>query len=471
MPRSESEMIRGIGGVEQNYTIFVPSVNQQIWGHLGPLKRRMLTPNNSTFMLKEVSRMPKTNPKSQNHDSQGLSEPFQPIWQRSNDAFRGSESSTSKGESLNIPGINDTSERCHAGQDQNHIDQDLSGNAQNGGTTSEETEVSCMARPTNWEVSLREYIRNKRNRGVARKTIKDYRRALKNMYIRLSRKKGMETDPCKITSDEISYLREQWDAPKYDRWNLAILRGFLEYNENYIMTKEPQNLPEDKAVTKRWLNPEHMEALWDAVQNMSPVHRVVIFLEMHCELRRCEVIRLQAKDIDMSQEIITVRGKGRGGKPKIRHIPFFYPGTATILEEWSLERQKLIEEAQKIRPDTTIPEEFVIWRRYGTLGGCKRSVIDRIVKESMEQIGIGKGDRGYRNHCLRRSGSKWLAEEADVKIEVVSTILGHSKITTTQEYLGTDLKTVMKEAEKIKRKLGLIPKSKSESTASKTATV
>lgn len=105
------------------------------------------------------------------------------------------------------------------------------------------------------------------------------------------------------------------------------LRRFLRWSRNPIAAKRGVwAVPGESAGLRRWLAAEQLVQLYRSARGRE---RVLVALEGFNGLRRVEVLRLRARDIDFGRQRLHVLGKGRNGG-KWRTLPMF-PETAKVL--------------------------------------------------------------------------------------------------------------------------------------------
>jgi integrase/recombinase XerC len=153
--------------------------------------------------------------------------------------------------------------------------------------------------------------------------------------------------------------------------------------------------------------------------------RAIFELLYGCGLRNSELVGIELNDIEESNGVILVRGKGK----KQRYVPL--EGAANeALQAYRPARQKLLLETKK----TT--RRLFINQRGGPL--TSRSV-GRIVK----QIAVAKGlPPDIHPHTLRHAfGTHMLTEGADLR--AIQELLGHERLSTTQKYTQLSITHVM----------------------------
>jgi integrase/recombinase XerC len=153
--------------------------------------------------------------------------------------------------------------------------------------------------------------------------------------------------------------------------------------------------------------------------------RAIFELLYGCGLRNSELVGIELNDIEETNGVILVRGKGK----KQRYVPL--EGAADeALQAYRPARQKMLVETKK----TT--RRLFINQRGGPL--TSRSV-GRIVK----QIAVAKGlPPDIHPHTLRHAfGTHMLTEGADLR--AIQELLGHERLSTTQKYTQLSITHVM----------------------------
>ena len=142
--------------------------------------------------------------------------------------------------------------------------------------------------------------------------------------------------------------------------------------------------------------------------------------------------RLRLQDVKGDQIIVR-------GKTGLRNIPK-HTETDRIIERWMEERERLIEEARKYKPDIEVPDNLIIYKNYkekpviGAYGERSNS-LDRKTRMAMER----KYGIRIPNHSLRR----WFGRTMDAlgaDVSVIQRIYGHSSESETHRYIGTKFK-------------------------------
>jgi integrase/recombinase XerC len=145
-------------------------------------------------------------------------------------------------------------------------------------------------------------------------------------------------------------------------------------------------------------------------------HRDVAVLETiySCGLRVSELCGLRAEDVDWSERLVRVRGKGR----KERLVPIGEPALTAIQNYWKLLPQQ---------PSGAAPVFLAQNRRVGPLS--PRDLARRLKKH----LAVAGLDPGLTPHKLRHSYATHMLD-AGADLRSVQELLGHAHLVTTQVY-------------------------------------
>lgn len=138
-------------------------------------------------------------------------------------------------------------------------------------------------------------------------------------------------------------------------------------------------------------------------------HRLMISLAYGAGMRVSEVVKLQIRDIDISELSVTIRD-GKGGKDRISIIP-----------------AKLINELQNITNGKNQDDYLFESERGGKLTTRTAQVV---FEKSLKLAGVQKS---ATFHSLRHSFATHLLENG-VDVRYIQKLLGHASVTTTQLY-------------------------------------
>lgn len=180
----------------------------------------------------------------------------------------------------------------------------------------------------------------------------------------------------------------------------------------------------DRAARVKWLPLTAIHELLNAPDRGTVKgrrDRAMLHLMAVHGLRVMEVAGLGLQDVDLERKTITVHGKGQ----KIRLLPIVEQ-TVRALQDWLEVRDTVAADGEAM--------VFVSTRSGGNrnLGhGMSRRGIRKVVDSHLERLGL-KGDE-ISCHALRHSFAT-LSRAAGARLDVLSRVLGHASVTTTQVY-------------------------------------
>lgn len=227
----------------------------------------------------------------------------------------------------------------------------------------------------------------------------------------------------------VAYLhREGLGGKSLQRW-LSSLRSFFQFcikrswmknniAEGIAAPKSPKLLPKTMDVDQA--------AQFVAVEGddfMNKRDRALLELIYSSGLRLAEVTSLNLQDIDWSEAMLRVTGKGR----KTRLLPVGSMAIAA-LKDWLVARKEYTQDNE--------PALFTT-QRGGRIG-------HRAVQMRMQQLSISQGmDNPIHPHMLRHSFASHILESSG-DLRLVQELLGHENISTTQIYTHLDFQHLAK---------------------------
>lgn len=190
-------------------------------------------------------------------------------------------------------------------------------------------------------------------------------------------------------------------------------RGRLRKN---LMSAYP--LPACEMVRREVLNPNEIEELYEVCDTVK--ERLILHLHYGLGLRRMEAQRVNIEDLDAGLQWLQVR---RGKNDKGRMLPLVAPIRADIQEYVNDER----------------PETNSLALLINTSGRRQRGASSlRQLKGLLDRAGIVKK---VDLHCLRHSVATHLLHNG-LEIEKLKVWLGHSHLSSTQNYIHYDSQSV-----------------------------
>ncbi len=172
--------------------------------------------------------------------------------------------------------------------------------------------------------------------------------------------------------------------------------------------KQPQRLP-------RLLRVEDVIRLLDAIATGEPLgvrDRAMFETLYGGGLRVSELVGLNLDDLDIEQEMVRVRGKGR----RERLCPVGRMATSWLVRWVALRQPKVL------------GDPAVFLNRYGTRLTTRS--VGRLLESSLSGLGL---DLGASPHTLRHSFATHLLDRG-ADLRSVQELLGHRSLTTTQIY-------------------------------------
>ncbi len=165
---------------------------------------------------------------------------------------------------------------------------------------------------------------------------------------------------------------------------------------------------------------------WEPSRSMHLALPVIFRILYGCGLRVSEVVKLQYKDVDLKEGILTIR---QAKTEKDRLIPMsgsVHSACTAYAEQiwWESDNDFFFP-----APDRTMLSPMTIYQRY---------------RMYLQDAGISHGGKGHgpRLHDIRHTFAvhvlqKWILEGADLTamLPVLSTYMGHSRVQSTARYL------------------------------------
>lgn len=192
--------------------------------------------------------------------------------------------------------------------------------------------------------------------------------------------------------------------------HFAALKQLLRWAHNPLVEQRGAwRLPSGEAGHRRWLSKAQLLMLVRAARGRE---RTLVALEGLNGLRRVEVLRLTAGDVDFEEGSLVVHGKGRYGG-KLRRIPMH-----------RLCRQILFEQCRD-QPSQS------------RLLALSPSGADALLSRAAVRAGFPKIGVRVSHHDLRRTFGR-LCHEAGMDLVQLKNLFGHSSIDMTVHYIGLD---------------------------------
>jgi len=252
-----------------------------------------------------------------------------------------------------------------------------------------------------WRVA-RAYLRDMVDRNLSKEYVRESERmlwAFKDYCLG----KGVKSVQ-KIRADVLNGFLQKFErkSQAYQRLVYAILRGFLSFAECPVILKFRYR-PRGRGRSVSWLTLEETEKV--LTSKMRPREALLVVGGLLAGLRRCEVRAMTIGDLRMALKTNWLSIRGKCGP---RQIPL-HSDLAFVVKGF-------LQTVDAHDGDLAIPIS-------------KTRYLD-IVQVVSKRLGIP-----FTSHALRRTFARNL-RKLGVRIEVISRLLGHTNILTTERYIG-----------------------------------
>lgn len=258
------------------------------------------------------------------------------------------------------------------------------------------------------------------DKNYSKNTINSYDIDLKKFTLYFKDKK-IENISSNDLKDYIKYLNKQNLNEKSIARNISCLKSFYKY---LIIEKIVKNnitdalyMPKLQKSLPNILSPDEVDKLLDIklTDTFSYRNKAMIELMYSSGLRVSELVDLKLQDIDLSQDIVRIFGKGS----KERIIP---------IGDYAKEYLEIYINEYRNSMFKNGINEYVFLNNHGNK--MTRQGFFKIIKKISNEVGIKKE---ISPHTLRHSfASHMLKYGADLR--TIQELLGHSDISTTQIY-------------------------------------
>jgi integrase/recombinase XerC len=264
-------------------------------------------------------------------------------------------------------------------------------------------------------------------RGASPHTLKGYREDLVAAADYFAEEDGSSPEPATITAVELrgflSALHEAGFAKTSIARKLASLRSFYRYGqrEGWAASNPARALrnPRKGRSLPHFLTTDEIGKLLAAPPADSPMglrDRAILETLYSAGLRVSELVGLSDGDVDMAQEVLRVRGKGR--RERLSPLGSY---AVRALQAW-LKVRKIAQGEPQGR------EAAIFTNRFGTRLTVRS--VGRMLEKYLRETGL---DRRTSPHTLRHSFATHLLDRG-ADIRSVQELLGHKSLVTTQIY-------------------------------------
>ncbi len=279
-----------------------------------------------------------------------------------------------------------------------------------------------------------------RNRAVSEHTLSSYESDLRDFQSFLQSRKTSFKDIDDVSIREfLSHLYERKLQKTSIARKLACLRTFFKFLvRDGRLKSNPAELISSPRLPKKlpsYLTEREAATVVEMPQGNSLEDirgRAMLELLYASGLRVRELVGLNDENVDMSQQLLRVFGKGR----KQRIVPFGELA-AKALSEYIAERDRL---------GLTQPDDDGHIPVFVTRKGCRLNAraVQRLVERIRMRLPSG---RRMTAHTLRHTFATHLLERG-ADLRVIQELLGHASLATTQKYTHVTLEHLRAEYEK-----------------------
>lgn len=229
-----------------------------------------------------------------------------------------------------------------------------------------------------------------------------------------------DVDPAKLRKRHVEKWLESLEhlAPSTRRNRLATVRTFCRwlYDEGHCPRDAARDIPRLREPRRvpRALSAEQVADVLRACPDSRA--RLCCLLMVQEGLRRGEVTKLQVGDVDITNRMLRVVGKGGN-----QRVLWMTDETTWALVDYLAEHRLV---AGPLIRSTQFPTQ-----------GLHRETVSRIVRTAMEDAGVKRAPRdGVSPHALRHSCATHMLLNG-AHILDVQAVLGHADLSTSQRYM------------------------------------
>ena len=237
----------------------------------------------------------------------------------------------------------------------------------------------------------------------------------------------------------ITYLKEKYDyKPKSVNTMISSLKCYYNFllKEKYI-NNDPSDLLKSPKIDKKYptyLTIDELNRILlaiDTSNNLGKRDYLLINLLYDSGVRVSELINIRINNIDFENRLIKIIGKGNKER-----IVYFTKKTSQLLYEYIYD----ICEVHKY------PRKYLFENKTNVV--ITRFEVYNIIRKYAE---LAKIDKNVTPHVLRHTIATHLIQN-DADVMSVKTILGHSKVSTTEIYTHLDTKDLKRKYDAIKER-------------------
>ncbi len=278
-------------------------------------------------------------------------------------------------------------------------------------------------------------------RNLSANTTKSYEKDVKHFQGFFAEEKGRERDSLKVEEVTdvdvrrfvVSLYRSH--APSSIARKVSSLKGFFAFlkRRGWLSASPAKNVSAPKIPKKlpNFLSVDEIFHLLDGDEGKDPLalrDRAILELIYSSGLRVSEVVSLNVGQVDLSIQLIRVRGKGN----KERIVPV--GGKAIKAIKAYLKQRDELTRRQKGKKES----QALFLNRFGTRLTARS--VERMIKSYALKRGMA---RRINPHALRHSFATHLLG-AGADLRSIQEMLGHASLSTTQKYTHISLDQLMR---------------------------
>lgn len=270
--------------------------------------------------------------------------------------------------------------------------------------------------------AIEEFLEHLEDKNYAERTLKDYdseldrfNRWLVKQYNRPVYLSELEEEDLKA---HLKHLSNKGNKPTYRNKILYTYKSFFKFIEKKELGQNlAKNLEKSKTRSKEreYLTQEEMDKVLNEIEQHLIWYVTSFLFKTGMRIGACLNLRLD--DLDFGNEVIEVR-QAKGNKDR-------------KIAMSSKLKEELEEYLEEHRPE--VATDYVFANK--KTGSLSPRHYNRRLKQAVKRAGIKKK---ITAHCIRHSTAMALINE-DVELPTIQRILSHENLSTTSQYLHSDL--------------------------------
>ena len=270
---------------------------------------------------------------------------------------------------------------------------------------------------------FKEYLKNER--GYSENTVKSYIDDIYNLIHFLDNEQfgDLLTVSPRIARFYVATLHERYNPTSIAR-KISSLRSFYNFiNKETLMKENPftdTELPKKEKKLPKFIYPDEIKSLIESINTDKPIgkrDKLIIEFLYGTGVRVSELCNIKLNDIDYSQGLVLIHGKGN----KDRYVPLHQNLIEEIREYIIIVREEFYK-----RSELQTKNLFLNFKGTNLTPRGVRLIINKIIDNSEETLKISP-------HTLRHTFATHLLNNG-ADLRSVQELLGHSHLSSTQIY-------------------------------------